>query len=603
MKKYVSNKICHEGMYLGQVFDKLRLTIERHVELVETYSIFIRLKQPPKRYKVLLTLGVINFITFNCCAQHKPIDTIEYRVVEQANANISNGAKINSNPSIADTTKPSRKVDYSTLGSQFPTTYIPESLKPVQLKGEPLDNLQHSLLNIGGGNYNTPYLEYFYNSVRSRDWDYGIHLNHFSSDYTTDNNNSAFSFNDVNLYATSFMANHTLTAQTDFDQHVVNDYGWNSAEWQPVALPNTRQRYDLFDGALQYTSHLKDSGKVNHDISMSYYNYSSIYGLSSNPENFYNTMENNVDINAHLFTYFQRQRIDIKAIAEYYNDDNLVESNHAWNLGINPYFSGNGRNWDARLGLKAYLDAVNGGTDIFPDLLARYHIADNAAIVYAGIDGDKQYNSYKSLSTVNPFIQDTINMKYTRTMYHLFFGFTGSFTNDFTYDINGSQSEVYDMPMFVTDTLEYLRNRFTVVYDDVQVTNFHADLAYQVKEYFRLVLTGDYFIYTPSSQVQVWYHPTQKVNLLGEYTIKQKCILKAEIFYVGSQYAPEIVDDRLIARQLAGYPDLNLGVDYKYNKFLTGFLHLNNLANTAYYQWDNYPTQQFNFLLGVRLTF
>ena len=32
-------------------------------------------------------------------------------------------------------------------------------------------------------------------------------------------------------------------------------------------------------------------------------------------------------------------------------------------------------------------------------------------------------------------------------------------------------------------------------------------------------------------------------------------------------------------------------------------LHLNNLANTAYMQWDNYPTQRFNFMLGARLTF
>ena len=75
------------------------------------------------------------------------------------------------------------------------------------------------------------------------------------------------------------------------------------------------------------------------------------------------------------------------------------------------------------------------------------------------------------------------------------------------------------MPLFVTDTLEQLRNRFAVVYDDVQVFNAHADINYQMKEDIRFTIGGDYYNYTPSSQVAVWYHPTLKLSLLGEYAI------------------------------------------------------------------------------------
>ncbi len=550
-----------------------------------------------KGYKVLLTFGFINFITFNCSAQHKSFDTIEYRVVEQANANIANGVKLNSSPSIADTVKPLRNVTYSTIGNQYPTTYTPDALKPVQLKGEPLDKQEHSLLNLGGGNYGTTYLEYFYNSIRSRDWDYGVHVNHLSSDYY-DNNKaiSNLSYNDINLYGKSYMENHTLVAQLDFDQRVVHDYGYNTTK---DSLENimgndvTRERYNLFNAGLQYTSHYKDSGKVNHDIRMHYYNYQDLY----------NAVENNVNIDAHLFSYIQKQKIDVNAEVAYYNEANRLKSNHEWDLGINPYVSGGGTHWDAHIGLKAYLDAVNGGTDVFPDLSASYHIGEDAVIVYAGIDGDKEYNSYKNLSTTNPFMQDTIDNRYTKTMYHLYLGLTGSITNKLTYDINASQSQVKDMALFVTDTLELLRNRFAVVYDDVRVTNVHADLSYQMKEDVRIILGGDYFQYNPTNQLQVWYHPTLKINLIGEYALQKKVTLKAEVFYLNSQYAPEYVGGILTAKQLPGYPDLNLGVDYKYSKLITAFLHLNNLANTAYSQWDNYPTQRINFMLGARLTF
>ena len=328
-------------------------------------------------------------------AQHKPFDTIEYRVVEQANANIANGVKLNTTPAIADTTKPVRKVDYNPLNVPFSTSYVPESLRPVQLKGEPLNTLQHSYIAFGGGNDNTAYLEGYYNAIRSRDWDYGVHVNHFSSAYYTDTYApSNFSNNDVNLFGTSYSENHILTGVLDFDQHVVHDYGYDIAQdslKNTIGNDITRERYNNFDGSLKYTSHYKDSSLINHDIRVGYYNYQDLY----------NTVENNVDINAHLYSYIQKQRIDVIALAQYYNDATALGSSHQWNLGINPYISGGGKNWDAHISLKAYLDAVNGGTNLFPDLLVRYHVANNALMIYAGIDGDKQYNSYKSLIQYN----------------------------------------------------------------------------------------------------------------------------------------------------------------------------------------------------------
>lgn len=537
-------------------------------------------------------------------AQHKAIDTIEYRVVQQANANIANGVKLNSNPAIADTMKPSRKVDYSTIGNQYATAYTPPSLQPVQLKGEPLDNLYHSLLSVGGGNYNTAYAEYFFNSLRSRDWDYGIHLNHVSTNFEGYNSGlSSFNFNDANLYATRYIGNHTISAKADVDERMVHNYGYDTAV-NELTKDITKERYYLFDGGLRYMSHFTDSSRVNHDIKLGYYNYSDMYG----------TTENNVDVNAHVTAFIDKQRLDVKLIGQYFNDENIMSlenfgnvnslgSSKAINLGFNPYVTGGGKHWDAHIGLKAYLDAVNGGTNLLPDLFARYHIADNALIIYAGFDGDKEYNSYKSLTTANPFLQDTLNQQYTITAYHGFVGLTGSITNQITYDINASQSQVKNMPLFITDTLETLQNRFTVVYDDVQILNGHADINYQMKEDMRFNLSGDWYQYMAKNQLEVWYHPTLKINLLGEYTFMKKYIFKAELFYVNSQYAPEIVDNVLTAKQLSGYPDINLGVDYKYSKLLTAFLHLNNLANTAYYQWNNYPTQRLNFLAGIRFAF
>src|SRR5579863_4111590 len=116
-----------------------------------------------------------------CCgaafAQEKKIDTVQFNVVSKYRPVITDAVKLNNNPAIADTAKPARKADYTNLlNSQYPTNYIPDPLEAMRMKGEPLDKLYHSFLNAGLGNPNTLYGELFFNSLRSRDYDYGVHL-------------------------------------------------------------------------------------------------------------------------------------------------------------------------------------------------------------------------------------------------------------------------------------------------------------------------------------------------------------------------------------------------------------------------------------------
>ncbi|MFN6038885.1 MAG: hypothetical protein ACK452_10500, partial [Bacteroidota bacterium] len=51
-------------------------------------------------------------------------------------------------------------------------------------------------------------------------------------------------------------------------------------------------------------------------------------------------------------------------------------------------------------------------------------------------------------------------------------------------------------------------------------------------------------------------------------------------------------------KNLTGIADINIGAEYRYSKFLSAFINLNNLGNFRYYRWENYPTQRFNFMVG-----
>ncbi|NNM93959.1 MAG: TonB-dependent receptor [Bacteroidia bacterium] len=548
----------------------------------------------------LLALCLQASISF---AQVQKIDTVQFNVVNSFKPVISDAVKLNDNPATDTTRKVKKQADYNNLiNARYPTQFYPSSLDAMYMRGEPLDKLQRSCFMGGIGNYNTLYGEYFFNSLRSRNFDYGIHLNHFSSQDLADNNAfSGFAYNDINIYGETFLPKHTLYAQADFDNQIVHDFGYNRSADVINNNDSTRVNYNKTAVAVDYKSNYKDSSGLNHNLYAAYNNFTNVLTSST-----YRAAENIVNLKAHAYSYFDEQRIDVKASADYYDDNSLQGNTNTWNFKFNPYFTGSGKTWDARLGLKLFYDIQN-GVNLYPDFLARYHIAHDAVMLYAGADGDKTYNSYEMLAGMNPFMQDTSDKKYTFTKIHLYGGLSGTITNNLTYNLSGAQSIIDNMPLFMTNINEPLMNRFMVVYDNVRELDIHGDVDYKAKKDWNFVLGADYYVYNADSQKHVWYHPDFVANLLGQYTIRKKWTLKLQAFVLGPQYAPSPVMVNGITTVNSvldnAYPDLNIGVDYHHNNFLTIFLNLNNLANIQYQRWLNYPTQGFNAMVGVRLTF
>jgi hypothetical protein len=52
-------------------------------------------------------------------------------------------------------------------------------------------------------------------------------------------------------------------------------------------------------------------------------------------------------------------------------------------------------------------------------------------------------------------------------------------------------------------------------------------------------------------------------------------------------------------KELGFIADANLGLEYRYNKRLSAFIQLNNLASQGYMRWYNYPVQRFQFMGGI----
>ena len=52
-------------------------------------------------------------------------------------------------------------------------------------------------------------------------------------------------------------------------------------------------------------------------------------------------------------------------------------------------------------------------------------------------------------------------------------------------------------------------------------------------------------------------------------------------------------------KQINGWADINIEAEYRYSKMLSFFARVNNIANQRYYRWERYPSQRFNFMIGL----
>jgi hypothetical protein len=384
----------------------------------------------------------------------------------------------------------------------------------------------------------------------------------------------------------------------DYSRNVVHHYGYNTDLFS-LDKDAIKQRFSFINPRMQLTSHYKDSSKINHDIKLSYYNLTDSYKAA----------ENNVRAEGTFKSYLGKELLTVNSNVDFYNNSNLADTSNNTIISLNPNVSSVGNKWKATLGLTAVADINTTNTfHFYPAIDFNYHIIDNIFIPYAGLSGGWTKNSYKSLSDNNPFILSTVTLKSSDEKYRLYGGIRGTLEASTSFNASASYSQISNLPFFVNDTIQPYKNRFDVVYDDVKLLNLHGEIAYQKNEKLRLIMKGDYFKYDTKNELKAWHKPQAEFTFSGNYNLKDKIVAKADIYVIGKQYAriyernsTGIMETR--SKELKGMADINLGLEYRYTKKLSAFINFNNIGAFRYYRWNNYPTQKFNFLVGVSYIF
>lgn len=549
---------------------------------------------------ILIAVG-FSFLNLAIFAQVKS-DTITS--VEVYTPFLNDAYKIKDNPTIQDTGKINPHLTYQFLERQVPVGFQLNPIKPAKIKGEPLVKLYSGYAKVGFGTNTTPLVDIYYNHKRSKKWGWGVNGKHFSSSGIAGNDNSSYANNKLGVFGKHFLKEFTIEGKLNYNRNMNHYYGLPDGSGFIVEnSDDIKQTLNKYSASTSLTRNYTDTNQFDYNVNLDFYHLNDFYDVS----------ENNFNMNGSLSKYHKKEKYEISMELNYDKLVNPLSLNNNMFVGLLPHISTTADKWEFQVGLGLYLNSFeNTKFHFYPQAEFKYNIADDIIIPYVGISGGLQANSLSKFYNENPFI-NTANTAVINTnkKYDVYAGLRGSLTSNLSFNTSFSKQKIESMPMYVKDMQSHFKNQFTVLYDTVDVVQLNGELAYQKLEKWKFILTGDYYFYTPKTQLEVWQKPALKIGLSGIYDLGNKIIVRADLFYIGEQQAQQFVttttNNTFIvteqAQSLAGVFDANIGLEYRYTKRLSAFINFNNIGSVKYQRWQDYPTQRFGVLGGLTYAF
>jgi hypothetical protein len=524
-------------------------------------------------------------------------------VTDTYNPQLVDANKYYENPKVTDSVPKQPVLDYTTIQSQYKTGFELDPIKAATIKGQGLEKLYRAHAKVGFGNYTTPYGELWVNSLRSKTMSLGLHYMHLSSTgKIKDRGHAGYSTNDLDLYGKSFVGKHTLSGDLYYHRNARHYYGYNPSEFNLSK-----------DDVLQYFNHIGinlggesnyvgDSSRIHHKIDMKYYYLADRFKTT---ENFFD-IGGKAWFNNNNLSYGGALNFDY--IRNLNNNDQLQDTVNTYLLTIKPFFRAQGDKYMVRAGVNAFLNVQDTNTRFYfhPTIEASFNLYQDYLIVFAGINGDFKRNTFLGLTTQNMFMNTNASIQNSNHKLQINGGLKGALSKSTSFKIDVNRQMVDNMPLFVNDTAVGPRNTFFMVYDTVRVFNVNGELAFAKGDKFTLAARGEFYSYKPRNEAKAWHLPNFRVAINGRYNIADKILVKADVYVVGTRYARVFSLDSLglpvtplIAKELKPYVDANLGIEYRYNKALSAFLNINNIAARRYERYYGYPSQRINFILGI----
>ncbi len=514
-------------------------------------------------------------------------------VVKPYEPSVQEASKLSVFPEFEDSLGIRPEINYSVHPRSIESRFEVDPIKPARLVGLPLEKLYKTYLKLGMGTKLSPIAELNIHSLRKRQGGVGMNIRHESTGgkVRLDNDEkvfSGFSETAASLYGRMIFRESTLYGQAGFTHYNIHHYGYDPEIDTTLEKDQTAFDYVLGDAVIRWKSTHDDSVHFNYDLGFEY-QYAGQGGTY---------VENGFLFSASLGKMLEQVYLGMEADISHQTYSEAVDSSSYTLVSFHPYIEQRTEAYKYRLGMNLTSDITQreSNLSIHPVALLQINVVDQVMVPYLGLEGRVENNSYRNILQENYFIRPDQRVRNTNKRIVGYGGVMGHLSHHSAYNVRFSYALIDNMHFFVNDTSNILGNSFIPVYDDSRVTEILAELKIKLSDDLGLRFRGQYFAYELEEQEEAWHMPDFQMQMNGRYNLRDKILAGAELLVVGQRYARD--GDALDPVKLKSVFDLNLGIEYRYTKVLSVFLKLNNITNSRYFRWNQYPSYGFTLLAG-----
>ena len=500
---------------------------------------------------------------------------------------LRNAAKINFSAAtpVIDTTK--IPLTYNIPSQNLFFTYQPVAIKPVSFNADSgFKWVNDQYVKLGYGNYATPYAEAglaFGDGKKS--------IINVTGKYVSSKGNLTYQeFSKVDLQALGIFNSLKNELNTKLYYNNSNQYKYGYTANTTFSKRQLQQNLNSFGAELGFKN------KVPTDFGITYHPQIKLNYFADNNNASEYTVKAIAPINKSITKVMSLDlgfSADVTALstpsAQISNSLYAVKTaivfttpNFKINAGIQP-------SWD------------NNAFSMLPSITAETKLIKNNLILMAGWTGSFNKNTYNSLASFNPWIEQP-NTLYNTKQSEQYIGIKGSKGDHFTYNASLSYFKLTNQPLFVNDTATLNTQTFKVLYEpELKGIKLHAEAGYTIQE--KMTFMGGFNYMQYASQLQ-YYKPWGLIPLeiTGSlrYRITKDLSVKSDIaMWDGAYYRTQ----NLGTQKLQAVADVNAGAEFTVLPKLNLWVQFNNIFNNKYQRWNQYQVLGFNVLGGVVYSF
>lgn len=454
----------------------------------------------------------------------------------------------------------------------------------------PFGSKAKNSIKIGAGNYGHTLLNGHFGYNPTEKESRGLYINHDANSMgPTDNAFSSRSENEVKVYSQSLWSKALLKGSLDYRRTATNFYG---KEIIPANTP-----IDAFGVHYDQIKFTGDIFSVTEGKKFSYQTGTEFSSLAGNlaPKEW-------------LFkNYFKSNYSLAEGISLQVNGEGIL-SNFTNNTSTNRNFFRlqPSITYDIlpRLNLVAGLNAVQDDKlRIYPNLQVRFR-ANDFIRLFAGLEGDTQFNSYHSNLLTNPWLAQSITLQNTEQKWMVSGGLTGSNERNVHYELKASYGEFNNMAFYTASAADL--SQFDILYSNtdthVSVLQLHANVKMSITDKVQSDIQVDYTNYNNlGSYLYAYHRPNIQIAWRNSIKVLPKLTVLPELYFVGGLYGFNPRTQKSIT--LDNILDLNVKGEYALTEKFTAGISVNNLLGKNYQRYLFYPTQGFNFTATLAYSF